>query len=128
MIDHEEERRRQEQARAIDIYRASGAVIKHEYLERRQEIVAVNKTDLEDIRTFDSLEQAMQTLGLFLLSGALWLGLDKIMSQPKFELTPVVSFCSASVVFGLLSLVAGLIMRNKKRARISRIFSETTTH
>nr|WP_295889404.1 phage holin family protein [uncultured Devosia sp.] len=124
-MDHQEGARKLEQQRALDIHKPAGALINHSYLERQQEVVAVNRNDLEDIISFDRMESSLAGLGLFLLSGALWLGIDKLADSSKPEVTPVVVFCACSVVFGALLVGIGYFMGRKKRNRISRIFQET---
>jgi len=102
-----------------------GARIKHNYLERQQEIIAVNRNDLEDILSFDGMQSLLSGFGLFLLSGALWLGLDKILSEPSLAFTPELAICGCCVLFGVVFLSFGLYMGAKKRGRITRIYRET---
>jgi hypothetical protein len=125
MADASEDRRREAQSKALELYPPTGAVIYNEYLVREQEVVGVNKSDLEDIMTFDGIEALFTGVGLFLLSGAVWLGIDKLLSQSEFQLTPLLSLCGVSSLFGLMSVVTGFLMRKQKRAKISRIFAET---
>jgi hypothetical protein len=102
-----------------------GARIKHNYLERQQEIIAVNRSDLEDILTFDGMETTLSSIGLFLLSGALWLGIDKALGMETFTITPILAVCTCSIIGGTILLVVGLMMGRKKRDKIARIFKET---
>jgi len=112
-------------SRALDLYRPTGALMTAQYLERKQEVVAVNKSDLEDIMTFDGLQTGLSSLGLFLLSGALWLGLDKALTMDVLSLTPILAICVCSIVGGGVLLTVGVVMGRKKRDKISRIFNET---
>ena len=126
MVDNADDMLDKEQDRALDVYRPVGALIHSEYLERRQEIVPVNRNDLEDLLGFDAMEAFFGGGGIFLLSGAGWLALEKVMEQTDFVLTPLIAFCGACVVFGLIFLGVAVFMRIKKRHWITRIFQETT--
>ncbi len=125
MEPSEAEKLEQQRKRALDVFRPSGAVITSQYLERRQEIVGVNRTDLEDILGFDGMAAFFGGLGMFLLSGAGWLLVDKLIDQPVFAFTPPVAICAVISFAGLVFLVAGIYVHRKKRGRIDRIFQET---
>jgi hypothetical protein len=122
---NEAEKLDQERKRALDVYKPSGAVITSQYLERRQEIVGVNKNDLEDILGFDGMAALFGSLGMFLLSGASWLMVDKILDQNVFQITPPIAICAVISFAGLVFLGAGAYVHRKKRGRIDRIFNET---
>ncbi len=85
----------------------------------------MDRNDLEDILGFDGLEIFFSGTGLFLLSGALWLGIEKILEQEAFSLTILLVVCAASIILGAVFFVVGMLMRKKKRSRIQRIFDET---
>lgn len=104
----------------------AGATITSNYLVREQEVVGVNKSDLEDLLEFDTMATGLGAFGVFLMSGALWLGLEKLFESDSFKITPLLAFCIASVLFGAVSSFVGMRMRNKKRSRIQRIFDETS--
>jgi len=127
MQPNEAEKLQLERDRALDVYKPSGAVVSSEYLERRQEIVGVNRNDLEDIKGFDGMATIFGGLGMFLLSGAGWLLVDKILEQEKFQITPAISVCAVTSFCGAVFLLAGLYVQNRKRGRIDRIFNETRT-
>ncbi|WP_139015779.1 hypothetical protein [Ensifer aridi] len=124
-MSEEEKIRSVMQRTALDVYQPQGAVFTPNYLERQQDMVAVNRTDLEDILSFDGLAAFFTSSGLFFVSGAGWLLIDKLLQQEKFELTTTIGVCSVCVVSGLMFIGAGLILHSKKRGRIHRIFSET---
>src|SRR3712207_1630200 len=104
----EETREQIEEARrrALKPY-VSGAVVDTQYLQRRQEYVAVNRNDLEDLRTFDGLEMALFTIGMFFVSGATWLGIDKYYDMGHSGRTPLLFVCCLSVAFGMVMCAAG---------------------
>lgn len=107
-----------------------GATISNRYLNREQEIIGVNRTDLEDILAFDRRELRSGGLGLFLFSGSFWLLVPELIQQWKdkdvwFSLTPTVIICALLLVFGLYLLYDGHDIRRLKRGRIDRIFNET---
>jgi len=83
----------------------------------------VNRNELEDILSYDRYEALLTGVGLFLLSGALWLGIDKLSA--KWEFNVVVAICGCCVVFGLVLLALGARERSRKRGKIQRIFDET---
>ena len=125
MTDPETQLRKAEQARALDVSRHPGALITSQYLERRQEVVAVNKTDLEDILSFDGISAFFSSFGMLFLAGSTWLAVDKILGAGKFELTPVVTACLFGIILGIVFLVAGIFFWIRKRGRINKIFKET---
>lgn len=125
MTDHGEEARKREQNRSLDVHKPIGALITSEYLERRQEIVGVNRNDLEDILEFDALAAGFGGIGLFLLSGATWLLVDKVTMQETFVMTTTIGVCVASIVAGTGFFIGAWIMHHRKRGRIRRIFNET---
>lgn len=128
MTDNERKKRDAEQSRALDVHRPSGAMIYSDYLERRQEVIPVNRNDLEDILGFDAMEAFFVATGLFFLSGGVWLGAEKLLEQTQFAWTPVLVMCVMSTTFGAIFTIVGGVMRWKKRGRITRIFSETKRH
>jgi hypothetical protein len=103
-----------------------GATFHHQYLERSQQVVAVNKNDLEDLLEFDTSAISFGGFGMFLLSGAFWLLMEKILEAKELLLTPVNAFCSLAVAIGVFLVYQGWRMHSRKRLRIERIFNETT--
>jgi hypothetical protein len=102
-----------------------GAHIKQTYLVRHQEVIAVNRRDLKDILDTDLLASGLSGVGLFFLSGALWLGVDRMIDQTEFTLTPAIYAFLVISLSGLALLIAGGILALKKRGKISDIFDET---
>lgn len=106
-----------------------GARIHSNYLVRKQEVVSVNRTDLEDIRDFDSSAGSFTTFGVFLLSGSVWLGAEKIFeahsTEDGFAMTPLLWLCLLCAVVGAFLWHQGTKMAAKKTSRIQRIFDET---
>lgn len=124
MSDNEEELRKKEQERALDVYRPSGAVMIPEYLERRQEVVAVNRDDLEDILGFDGMAASFGAIGMFFLSGATWLLIDHLATAETY--TPgLIGICVVSIAAGGGFLAGGAFAHSKKRGRITRIYNQT---
>ena len=103
----------------------AGATMSTTYLRRKQTVLPVNKNDLEDILDFDGMEIIFCGLGVFLLSGAIWLGIEKVSEQESFEWTVLLVVCAASIITGVIFLSAGGWAHYKKRRRIKRIFEET---
>lgn len=122
--DAETEAREKLQSTALDLFRPTGASMIPEYSQRRQLFVAVNRNDLEDLLSFDTLAGLFVGTGMFCLSGAAWLLVDKALSQP-FQMTALISFCLASLFFGFVFLIAGFYMHFRKRGRIQSILDET---
>ena len=121
MTEAREEPLEKQRARALDVFKPAGAVVTPQYLERRQEIVGVNKSDLEDILEFDGLAAGLSAMGMFLLSGAAWLLIDKVTEMETFTVTTAVGICGVSIVSGVGFLLAGIIMHRRKRGRIERM-------
>lgn len=127
MTEQENERRLIEQHRALDPNRSSaGALIVHSHLNRRQEVVGVTRDDLEDVLGFDGIAALFSGLGVFLLSGSIWLIVENALDADGFDMTSLMSFCLASAIFGAACLAAGVFFHAKKRGRIKRIFDQTT--
>jgi hypothetical protein len=93
---------------------------------RKQEIVGVNRNDLDDIKEFDGMQALFANLGMFLLAGSTWLGLEKVLEQEVFHWTPLLAVCATASAVGIFFFAVGWRMRSKKIARIDRIFSETS--
>ena len=125
MTDPEENARHREQQRALDVYAPSGAMIRNRYLERSQEVVAVNRYDLETIKDFDGRSSRFSAMGIFLMSGAFWLVMDRISAQEKFELTNTIISCIFSIILGIILAYVGFVFGKEKRKSIDRIFDET---
>ncbi len=102
-----------------------GARINQTYLVRTQRSVAVNEADLEELLTFDVLQQALMALGIFMLSGAVWLGIEKVLEQDVFQFTPLIALCATASVFGTALLVVGLVLFKMRRRKVRKIFTET---
>lgn len=128
MDDSGEKARKTQQSRALDISRPSGATIHHNHLDRQQEVVGVTRDDLEDILGFDGVAAFFGGLGVFLLSGSVWLIAENWLSSEGFVFNELMSFCMASALFGAVSLLTGLFFHSKKRGRIQRIFNQTKLH
>lgn len=124
-LDGDETTRKVAQKNALDVYGRPGATINSTYHERNQDVIAVNKSDLEDILSFDGISAFFGTVGMFFLSGSVWLIVDKGLGTETFVMTPLLGFCFASVIFGVVFLFAGAFMHSKKRGRITQIFNET---
>lgn len=125
MEPSEAEKLEQQRKRALDVFKPSGAVITARYLERRQEIVGVNRNDLEDILGFDGMAAVFGGLGMFLLSGAGWLLVDRLTQADAVAFTAPIAVLAVTSFTGLVFLAAGIYVHQKKRGRIDRIFKET---
>lgn len=127
MIDGGEEERKRKQGRALDVYSPTGALLVPKYLVRQQEVIGVNRDDLDDILSFDRMATFFGGFGLFLLSGSVWLLVDKITSQPDFTMTMTIGICAVAALSGLVFLAAGIYLQHQKRGRINRIYNQTQT-
>ena len=122
----EEHRLAEEQQRAIQTRApTTGALITPSYLERQQEVVAVNRSDLENIRDFDKTSTAFGGIGTFLFGGGLWLGVDKFSDWAEGPLPLIVMFCAFVCALGLVFIFVGWFFAKRKTAFIDRIFRET---
>ena len=103
-----------------------GARIDHNYLVRKQNVIGVNESDLRELLTFDLVQQVLMGLGVFFLAGSSWLGLEKILEQPEFQLTPLIGACIAFSVCGVILFVVGVVFFLLRRGKIRKIFSEVS--
>lgn len=103
----------------------TGATVDVRYFNRRQDYVSVNRNDLEDLRDFDSSAVSFGAIGMFLLSGAVWLLLEKLLTEGASANRALVSICSLSILVGAFLIWQGGKMHKKKTNRINRIFEET---
>jgi len=126
MTDNEEDARRAEQARALDVYKPTGAMIVHNHLHRHQDVISVTRDDLENILLFDGVSAFLYGFGTFMLSGSTWIIAENSLDVDGFGMTSLMSFCIASFIFGGVLLVIGAYFHFKKRSRISKLFEQTT--
>lgn len=125
MTEVETEQLKKQQSRALDVSAPTGATIKHNHLQRTQDLLPMTRDDLEDIKGFDGLQTFFFGFGMFLFSGASWLALEKLYEAETLSMTPLLSVCLVSVGFGLICFVVGLVMRGRKIGKINRIISQT---
>lgn len=85
----------------------------------------MTRDDLEDILGFDGISAFFSGIGLFALSGAVWLLVENTLDEDGFAFDPLMAFCLAAVIFGFVFLGAGIFFHSKKRGRIKRIFDQT---
>lgn len=104
--------------------RPPGARIDQNYLVRKQNVIGVNENDLRELLTFDLVQQLLMGLGVFFLAGSSWLGLEKILEQPEFQLTPLIGTCIAFSVCGAVLFVVGVVFFLLRRNKVRKIFSE----
>lgn len=127
MIDNGEEARKREQNRALDISKPTGAMIKHNYLNRVQDVIGVNRSDLEDILNSGSIEPFLFNFGIAALSGSLPLGISKLLSQKEFNFTALIAICACFTIFGIITLYCGFQMKKKRKSKIDILFEEAKT-
>jgi hypothetical protein len=75
---------------------------------RKQEIVGVNRNDLDDIKEFDGMQALFANLGMFLLAGSTWLGLEKVLEQEVFHWTPLLAVCATASAVGIFFFAVSL--------------------
>ncbi|MCI1143159.1 hypothetical protein MOP88_14010 [Sphingomonas sp. WKB10] len=122
MTEPSEQQRLERQRRALTTT-AGGAVIETQYQVRKTKAVAVSKGDIDELLSLDRIELLLMTVGQFFASGALWLFLDKYMDA-DFKWTALAGFCAASFIFGIVMVLAAVVLRLTKRTKVDRIFSE----
>ena len=109
----------------LPVINQTGATVSTRYLERVQEVVAVNRNDLEDLLDYDTSALSFGGVGLSLISGAAFILLEQLFSQPEPALNTLMKFCVGLLLIGAFLLWQGKKMHDKKRNRIDRIFRET---
>lgn len=103
-----------------------GATIQPQYMVRYPETIAVNKSDLEDLKEFDESAVRFAGLGTFLASGAVWLMVEKALENwSAFKWSPLFWLCLLCVIVGAFLVYQGRAMHLRKASRIDRIFSES---
>ena len=95
------------------------------YLQRKQEVVGVNRNDLEDLLEYDTSALSFGGLGLTLVSGGGFVLLEQWFSSPEGDVNHLMQVCFILVAFGFFLLWQGKRMHSRKRNRIERIFRET---
>lgn len=103
----------------------AGATLDTRYLQRVQEVVAVNRNDLEDLLDYDTSALSFGGLGITLLSGAGFILVEQWLTSATGKVNPLMQVCLVLVFFGCFLLWQGKKMHDKKRNRIERIFRET---
>jgi hypothetical protein len=103
---------------------STGARVENTYLVRKQEIVGVNKHDLEDLKDIDGIQSFFSNIGMFFLAGAFWVGVENAFDEEGFLWTPLMIGCTLCVAFGLVFVLVGWHMRRRKIGKITRIFGE----
>ena len=115
----------QRQANALQPRVATGASIKHRYRNRTQEVFAVTRSDLEDIRA-EGLSSALPfTVGMFMLSGSVWVAVDKYLSRPEGADLPSafwVMLLAAS--FGATLICISIPFKIARKNKIDKILSD----
>ena len=113
-------------AGTLPLVNNTGATFNTEHLIRNQQVVAVNRNELEDILAFDASALNFGGLGTFFASGGSWLFLEGFFTLGKGAAwTPLMWVCALSVVVGLFLFAQASIMHKRKRSKIERIFAET---
>jgi len=98
-------------------------MIVHTPLIRRQQILAVQRSDLENIRNFGGTGSKFSTAGMFFLNGGLWLGVDKITSWFEGPSPAIIWICGFSVLLGIVLCGVVAIFSRNKSDFITQIFS-----
>ena len=103
----------------------SGATVDTRYLQRIQEVVAVNRNDLEDLLDYDTSALSFGGFGLSLISGAAFILVEQWFSQSEGGVNTLMKVCLGLLSIGVFLAWQGKKMHDKKRGRIERIFRET---
>lgn len=87
----------------------------------------MNKSELEDILSFDATAASFSAVGTFFLSGSFWLIVEYLANRQAGQpLGNLMLICLGFASFGGFMLVQGWLMGRRKRNKIERIFNETT--
>lgn len=119
MTEHESEKRRAEQRRALQV-NPEGARVDAIYIHRQQEYVSVSRTDLSDFMELDTVTLVLWSSGGFFFSGATWLFIQHIFDVGQIGSEGL--FCLLSMAFGAALGFAGWRMHKMKRRRIEAVF------
>lgn len=121
----EDDARKRAQRQALQVH-GGGALINTKYQSRTTTVVAVNENDLRDLLSLDETELAFMAIGQFMLAGAVWILAERFWGSGTAFWTPLTGFCAAATLFGIIMIVGALRLRWLKRAKIRKIFDETT--
>lgn len=104
---------------------AQGAFIETSYMVRQQRAIPVFENDLKDIKEFDGLQQGLFGVGVFFISGAMWLGVEDLTQQEgPLKLTATLLTCGVSIIAGAIFCIAGYVMWRMKSRKIETIFQQ----
>lgn len=112
-------------AQSLPVINQTGATLQNHYYERIQDVLPVNRNDLEDLLDFDATAVKFGAFGMFWVSGAFWILIEQFLTQKEFAMTTLTWFCGLCIVIGVFLAYQGREMHKKKRNRIERIFRET---
>jgi RsiW-degrading membrane proteinase PrsW (M82 family) len=121
MTDHEAESREKQQSRSIDVYKPSGAVLESQYFPRKQKVIAITETELDDIAMLNRVENSLQHLGLFLLSGSTWLGIEKFFTTSKPFENNLFFVCICTFILGGIVYLFGYTVGNNRKSKFQRL-------
>ena len=93
-----------------------GAHIRQQYHESTQHIVGVPVTELKYSNTYAIEEIGLFALGDFLVSGALWLGIERLATEGYQDV--VFWWCAGTVVVGGLLVGLGLYQISRRVKRL----------
>lgn len=93
---------------------------------RRQDVVEVNKRELEELNELDWSSQTQMLLGQFFIGGGAWLAAEKGLERQQGEAiwTPIFSVSIGAAIVGVVLLVYGIFAWRMKSRRIKAIFDE----
>lgn len=100
----------------------NGGSIRHKIHHRYVEYVYVTRDDLREIRDGNALQQLLFGVGTFFFSGAFWLSLELLAHQERFAITPWITACGLSMLFGLTLAVVGLRLQWMRQDRLNKYF------
>lgn len=90
--------------------RGGGGKLNQKIHGRTDHYVYVTRNDLMEIGTFGWLHQSLFGVGMFFFSGAFWLAASILSEQKQFQITPSLTLCAVSMVFGLILAVVGVVI------------------
>jgi hypothetical protein len=98
-----------------------GAQAVPHYRDRHEEYELVTRDDLREVRAFGWLQQSLFGVGTFLL-GFLWLLIQLLAQQEKFEFTAWMGMYLIGIAAGLVFVGIGLVLFYLKQKRLQKYF------
>ena len=101
----------------------TGASLKSNYLDRRQDVVGVSVDDLMDFKSARIEEFLQFVIGEFFAAGSIWLALERFATVPDWRQDAVFWICIVAFIAGVIITIFGYRQLKRRQTRIDRIIA-----